>query len=92
MRISRLCSAINADDLHFSAVIDQLDSLIIQSAASLQIPDHRVDRFSVPIVVMIDSEAERPGLSKGSVRGSCVPGAPMPVSPTITCKHQKQLQ
>ena len=70
-------------NLHCSSVIDQLYCLIIQPLAGLLVFDHGVDGLSAAMVVMINGEAERPCLSKGSVGSPSVPGTPVPVSPTL---------
>ena len=60
--------AVDSSYLHFSSVVDELQSLIVKSLTSMQITDQRVDWLSPALVVMIYSEAEGPCLSEGSVR------------------------
>ena len=74
--------AVHSCYLHISSVIDELQSLVVQSLTSMQITDQRIDWLSPTLVVMIYSEAKGPCLSKGSVRCSGVPWTPMPVSAT----------
>ena len=86
MPCSAAVIAVNSRNLHFSSVIDELQSLIVQSLTSMQITDQRIDWLSPALVVMVYSEAEGPCLSEGSVRRSSVPWTPMSVSSTHSCK------
>lgn len=88
MPCSATVIAVHSSYLHFSSVIDKLQSLIVQSLTSMQITDQRIDWLSPALVVMIDGETEGPCLSEGSVRSSSVPWTPMSVSTPHSCKLQ----
>ena len=88
MPCSATVAAVDSGYLHFSSVIDELQSLVIQSLTSMQITDQRIDWLSPALVVMIYCEAEGPCLSEGSVGCSSVPWTPMSVSTPHSCKLQ----